>query len=119
MVEHLNEWDHRWNEHNLDSKLSTLKTEVFNAKNELVTMASAHSSNMSTLQSSLSSFENRATHLEQRIDTLSTEISLLQLYTLEMISKEQMRSLLKMLASQDTENHTVAHETIRNLLAQF
>jgi polyhydroxyalkanoate synthesis regulator phasin len=54
--------------------------------------------------------------IHERMDILSTKISLLQLVTLGKITPEEMKNLLKMLFSPDKENHAVAHETIKNLL---
>ena len=112
MAEHLSEWDHKWHDHNMDSKIFTLKTEVFNAKNDLITM----SSNISSLATSISSFEIQNKKLINRIDTLSTEISLLQLQALGKITPQEMLNILKMLQSEDEENHVIAHETIKQLL---
>lgn len=116
MTEHLNEWDHRWNDNHLDSKLNTLKTEVFTLKNN---MANMQNSTIIDIQGGVSAIDTRNKELEKRVDTLSTEISLLQLHTLGKITAAEMGSLLKMLKSVDVENHVVAHETINNLIKEL
>lgn len=103
MSEHLSEFDYKWQEP--DSRITTLKDEVFLMKNNIVRIDTASTSHHVRLEDH-----------QQIIDVLTTEISLLKLHALGKITSEQLSSLLKMLGSVDPENHVVAHETIKNLI---
>lgn len=106
----LHEFDSEWNQPS--NQIATLKNKTFDLEKDMIR------ANTSAIQagSHITDLQTLYSRLERLSARQSEQITLLQLQALGKITPEEMHSLLKMLASQDEENHTVANETIDNLM---
>lgn len=67
----------------------------------------------------MQTLESQALEHGRLIRELDTYQALLVLSTLDEVSKDEVRSLIKMLTSVDKENHTVAREAIDQLIKKI
>lgn len=92
----LEDWRHEWNQP--DIRITALKTRIADLKTKVEINESMRM--------------NESFAINQNFEKQQLHIDILELYFLDLISKEEVKTLLLMLKSPDTENHTVAKELV-------